>query len=682
MKVFLYPRLAWQGVRKNAQMYVPYLLTCSLMVMVFYIMAFLKSGDTLKLIGKSAGSVTAMVLGMGLVVVGLFAIIFLYYTHSFIIRRRMREFGLYNVLGMGKGNLARVMICETLLVAVISLMVGLALGMLLARLAELLLVQMLNAEIITPIYISIPSILLTVGLFAAIYALILVSSLVRMRLSRPVELLRSEAAGEKPPKANWLLALAGLVMLLVAYWLAVSSNNVLIALQRFFFAVLMVIVATYMLFISGSVALCRILQKRKGYYYQPSHFISLSSMAFRMKRNGAGLASICILCTMVLVMISSTFCLYTSMTDIIYGQYPHSINQKLGLELELLGAGSDERVDAAREAIYQAAEKHGVVPKNMEEYTFLAGYGKVVNNDFLLINGSDSQNIFPWELYIFKLEDYNRVANAACTLDEGEALIFTQNGTLALDMMNLYGVRNYRLKPVESMPREIKGTNMGSIFATMYMIVPDYDDLLAALCDVPTEDVDLVQWWWTFGYDVELDLEEEHELAMTTSNYVSKSQRQFSSRWSYSTASRQYQRLDFIQSFGGLFFLAVVLGLVFTVAAVLIIYYKQLCEGYEDASRFEIMRKVGLQREDIRKSVNSQVLTVFFAPLLLSGLHLLFAFPLISLILRGFGFSNQPLLVTVSLVSYVAFGLLYVIIYRLTSRSYYAIVSGAKGAVM
>ncbi len=680
MKVFLYPRLAWQGVRKNAQMYVPYLLTCSLMVMVFYIMAFLKSGDTLALIGKAAGSVTAMVLSMGLVVVGLFAIIFLYYTHSFIIRRRMREFGLYNVLGMGKGNLARVMIWETLLVAVISLLVGLGLGMLLARLAELLLVQMLSAEITTPIYISTPSILLTIGLFAAIYVLILFSSLLRMRLSRPVALLRSEAAGEKPPKANWLLAVAGVVILLAAYWLALSSNNVVIALERFFIAVLMVIVATYMLFISGSVALCRFLQKRKGYYYQPSHFISLSSMAFRMKRNGAGLASICILCTMVLVMISSTFCLYTSITDISYARYPHDINQKLGLEMELPDEEIDKRIDAAREALYQAAEEYGVVPQNMEESLLLSGYGKVVDNVFKIIERNDSQDIFPWELYIYSLEDYNREADAPCTLDEGEALICTKNGRLAADSLNLYGLRNYRLKPVDDMPAEIVGENTGSIFAALYLIVPDYDALMATLREEQPDSQ--LQWWWKVGYDAGLDLKTEHELAMTTSNYVSKGQRQFNGRLSYSTASRQYQRLDFLQSFGGMFFLAVVLGLVFTVAAVLIIYYKQLCEGYEDASRFELMRKVGLMKEDIRKSVNSQVLTVFFAPLLLSGLHLMFAFPLIDKILRGFGFANQSLLVTVTIVSYVAFGLLYVIIYRLTSRSYYAIVSGAKGAVM
>ena len=302
MKKGMYFRLAWTGIRKNKKLYTPYILTCIGMVMMSYIVSFLAGSDVLR--SMRGGDVMQSMLGFGFGVIGVFSVIFLFYTNSFLIRRRKREFGLYNILGMGKGNLARVLIWESLIIAVIALAVGLAAGILLSKFAELGMINVLNGEITFSLTIAPQSILQTLALFGIVFALILLNALRQIHLTNPIELLRSENAGEKPPKANWFFALAGAVILGIAYYMAVSIEDPISALIWFFVAVTMVIVATYLLFIAGSVAVCRLLQKKKSYYYKTNHFVSVSSMVYRMKRNGAGLASICILCTMVLVMVS------------------------------------------------------------------------------------------------------------------------------------------------------------------------------------------------------------------------------------------------------------------------------------------------------------------------------------------------------------------------------------------
>ena len=318
-KPLLYPKLAWQGIRKNAETYLPYLLMGILMVGVSYIMNYLTRPALMGAL--SMGGTTLMVLQMGKIVISVFSVIFLYYCNSFLIRRRMKEFGLYNILGMGKGNIARVMLWETLLTALLVFAGGLLLGLSLSRLVEMALINLLHADYTVPMELFYPDgVTWVLLLFGGIYVLILLANLLRMRLSNPVALLKSENTGEKPPKANWFFGLIGLLILLSAYYVAAVSQSPLEALIFFFIAVLMVIVATYLLLVSGSVTLCRMLRRNKRYYYQTRHFISVSAMAYRMKRNGAGMATICILCTMVLVILTSTVCLYggtDSMVDAI-----------------------------------------------------------------------------------------------------------------------------------------------------------------------------------------------------------------------------------------------------------------------------------------------------------------------------------------------------------------------------
>ncbi len=368
-----YPRLALQSMSKNRALYLPYLLMSVLMIAVDYIMSYLCVPSVI--IAMDAGELTRIVMVLGRAVIDVFSAIFLYYCNTFIIGRRMKEFGLYNVLGMGKRNIVCIMLWETLLTAGIALAGGLLLGVSLARVAELLMIRLLHAELTTTISVDWVNLLRTAEVFGGIYLVILLVNLLRMRIANPLELLRSENAGERPPKANWLVALSGAVLLGIGYYIAVTVKSPLTALFMFFVAVLLVIAGTYLLFISGSVTLCRLLQKNKRYYYRANHFISLSSMAFRMKRNGGGLATICILCTMVLVILSSTLCLYTGLDEMVHMTYPRDLTASLNFE-----GGEPLSVEEQDEIVHQTLANfanEGYESANVVRLTVLRSCGRI-----------------------------------------------------------------------------------------------------------------------------------------------------------------------------------------------------------------------------------------------------------------------------------------------------------------
>ena len=367
MKRSFYPRLAIDGMRKNRRMYGPYLAMGVLMAAICYILSALSRSDALRTL--PGGDNLCMIMALGNVVLLIFSVIFLFYTNSFLIRRRRREFGLYNVLGMSKRNLARILTWETLLTAVIVIAGGLFFGVLLSKLIELAIVKMMGGTATLAFPFDLAALLGTAGGFAVIYALLWLVSVVRVGRSTAVALLRSEAAGEKPPRANWFLSLLGLILLGAAYYLAVSIKNPLDAITWFFVAVVLVIFATYLLMITTSVLLCRVLQKNKRYYYRANHFVSVSSMAYRMKRNGAGLASICILATMVLVMISSTASLYFGKEDSLRTQYPREVNVQL--RLSSLSQMEDRNLDLFRTAAQQAVEDCGGEMQDVMDYRYI-----------------------------------------------------------------------------------------------------------------------------------------------------------------------------------------------------------------------------------------------------------------------------------------------------------------------
>lgn len=677
-KPLLYPKLAWQGIRKNAETYLPYLLMGILMVGVSYIMNYLTRPALMGAL--SMGGTTLMVLQMGKIVISVFSVIFLYYCNSFLIRRRMKEFGLYNILGMGKGNIARVMLWETLLTALLVFAGGLLLGLSLSRLVEMALINLLHADYTVPMELFYPDgVTWVLLLFGGIYVLILLANLLRMRLSNPVALLKSENTGEKPPKANWFFGLIGLLILLSAYYVAAVSQSPLEALIFFFIAVLMVIVATYLLLVSGSVTLCRMLRRNKRYYYQTRHFISVSAMAYRMKRNGAGMATICILCTMVLVILTSTVCLYGGTDSMVDAICPQDINLTIGLEARD-GEENWKRLDAMQQMALDVTEEMGLTPENITSQRALVATGKVQNGDYGIITDADSLKANVLELTVYPLSVYEQATGETVTLADRELLYASFKTNEAFSSMSFYGSAPYRMIHAEKeLPKRLLSADYRSAWGCLVVFTNDAEafrsEITALVGEKSGEAMMMDRLALHFDLDSEADTDTQEKLVKALRSEAMKSTgKDFYGMSSLSVDTRALCRRDYLSLFGGLFFLGMVLGPLFFIAAVLIMYYKQICEGYEDAERFAVMRKVGLTDAEIRRSVNSQVLTVFFAPLLMAGLHMLFAMPMIRLILGAFGLHNDSLFYGIGIGCYVVFAVIYALMYLLTSRRYYRIV--------
>ena len=673
-----YPRLAWTGMKQNRRLYLPYLLTCTGITAMFYILMGLSVSSVLP--QMSGGRSTALIMSLGSVVIAFFALIFLFYTHSFLIRRRSREFGLYNVLGMGKGNIARILLWETLLTYAGTTVVGLALGVALSKLAELGLMNLLRSRISYTFTVNAVSLLITLALFAAVHTLIFLHALWQLHRVSAVALLHSESVGEKPPRARWLLAVLGLALLGGAYWLAVSIREPLEALLWFFAAVIMVIAGTYLLFISGSVALCRALQKNPRYYYRPSHFVSVSSMAYRMKRNGAGLASICVLATMVLVMLSSTTCLYFGQEDAVNARYPHDIAVTVYGDEHLM---DKTELEELRQGVESAVFNFGGEASNVAEYREVSLSG-LLDGGNLIVDAAgayamDSTHVI--QVHFVPLEEYNAVTGQRLTLEDGQVYVAALRMDFNADTLSVDGGMTRHVMKREITP--LDGAAVADITPSLTVVVKDFERFVPELQGYLS---DKYGWYpsayWNYGFDTDLPEDQQANTDDVTPNltdalYAHLSR--VSSDWGVgvSVESKAGNRADFYGTYGGLFFLGIMLSVVFLLAAVSIIYYKQICEGYEDQSRFDIMQKVGMTKRDIRRSINSQLLTVFFLPMALSGVHLCFAFPFIHKLLLLFNLSNTPLLIGTTVVSYVAFALLYTLAYKLTSNAYYHIVSGA-----
>lgn len=677
MKVGFYPRLAWDGIRKNKRMFFPYILTGSIMVMMFYILCFLTGSSVLA--RMRGGSVLMELLQLGAGVIGFFSLLFLFYTNSFLVRQRYREFGLYNILGMDKRNISKIMMVESLIVGITAIVFGLIAGAALAKSAELVLLNLLHMDVTFELSIGVHALSKTALVYGAICLVLLVSSLIKVRRSKPLELMQSNRVGEKIPKRTWIYAFIGLLLLGIAYYLSVRMEEPLTALVTFFVAVILVIAATYLLFMSGSVVLCKLLQRNKRYYYKPNHFVSVSSMVYRMKRNGAGLASICILLTMVLVMISATASLYFGGEDSIYSRYPNGVNLKVTFA-DMRGINK-ENVEALRRGI---TEKSGVqIGQNDNCAGTIQGVftedGFVVDEDsHIRFSLSTYENV--GYLSILSLEDYNRMSGSSEVLADDECMLYCVRTEYTSDTFTMEDGRPYKVKKVL---REFynDGEYKAMAIPAVCVVVEDVTAFVEPVLSMKDSYGKLLlRFDWRCGFD--LDTVEEE---IAAADAIREVLRNFDiegrySISSYSAESREANRADFFELNGSLFFLGIMLSIVFLLAAVLIIYYKQLSEGYEDRSRFAIMQKVGMTKKDIRKSINSQILTVFFSPLVFAGIHLAFAFPCVWRILTLFNLSNLLLVIVVTILCFVIFGLFYALVYKITSNSYYTIVSGRKEA--
>lgn len=693
MKKGFYPKLAFDGIRKNKKMYLPYILTSIGMVMMYYIIIFLQFSQSIKDAVQS--STVSEILGLGSWVIAIFSCIFLFYTNSFLIKRRKKEFGLYNILGMDKHNLGIILFWETLIIAVISLVIGLAAGIAFSKLAELIFLNLLKSDVTFDLTVSSQGIGLCAIIFTVINILLFFNSLRQVKFSSAISLVKSEQTGEKPPKGNWVLGILGVLLLGGAYYISLSIKEPLQALTLFFVAVIMVIIGTYLVMISGSVLFCRLLQKNKKYYYKPNHFVSVSSMAYRMKRNGAGLASICILATMVLVMISSTTSLYFGEEDALAIRYPREINIDIStLDTDLEKSG---QMDNIISDIKNICKNHSV--KETGTYTYLSGMisgiitddGKVETDinridNFSNIALGDFSSVYS---FIFiPVDDYNKIMGTNYTLKDDEAIIYNYRNDSRYGKNVISFNRGQSFKIVKQTDEFVIDTNAAiSVTPSMALIVNDIDNATKGLTYNATTAQKIentgISFHRYYCFDAGVSPQQQIELSKDIANYldgnIEKYRADTSNRMFRSTVeSREQNRLDFFGLYGGLFGLGIILSIVFIFAAVLIIYYKQISEGYEDQSRFEIMQKVGMTKTEIRKSINSQLLTVFFLPLIFAGMHLAFAAPIIKKLLLLFNLTNLNLFIVTILISFAAFALFYMIVYKITSSAYYKIVSGAK----
>ena len=671
MKTGLYPRLAWTGISKNRKLYLPYLLTCTGMVMMYYLIAFLSRNPAIALL-RGGGTLQA-ILGLGSGVVGVFSLIFLFYTNSFLIRRRKKEFGLYHILGMGKRNLTRILFWEGMMVSGLALAAGLFCGILFSKLSELALLNLMGGSITFTFWVDTTAVGKTLLLFAAIFLLIFLNTLWQIYRAKTVEMMHSETVGEKPPKANWILALLGVLILAGAYYIAVTIEDPIAAIMWFFVAVIMVIVASYLLFIAGSVALCRLLQKNKSYYYRTDHFVSISSMVYRMKRNGAGLASICILSTMVLVMVSTTVCLFIGTEDSLRTRYPRDLEVQLHTLDEV-------QISQAHQTVERVLGEQGVEGEDLLQYRYLNMVGLLMEDQISF----DQEKIDAFrldmaehvrDLYVIPLEDYNRITGANERLEGDEVILATLRADYKQDTITLEGGEAMRVKKVVP-PFLENGSGAMQIIPSIFIVGGEFGPL-EEIFRSQAEGYGGVSFMHDY-YAVNLSGGEEEQVSATEAVGAALRELQLADEnfAAVSIKGIANERAELYGLNGGLFFLGVLLGSVFLCAAVLIMYYKQISEGYEDERRFEIMQKVGMDKREIKKSVNSQVLTVFFLPLLTAGIHMAFAFPMVSKLLMLFGLINTELLMLVTLCCYLAFALFYTLVYRITSYAYYDIVSG------
>lgn len=645
-------------MKNNRKIYIPYILTCIVTTMMFYMIHSLSVSESVA--AMHGGTTIQYCLSLGAVVVGSFAIIFLFYTDSFVIKRRKKEFGLYNVLGMEKRHLGIVLIFETLFIALTSIVIGLFLGIVLDKLMYLIIARVLNSDYDGGLFISWKSVLVTLALFVAIFLCTYVYSFARVKAAQPTELLKSENMGEREPKSRRVMAVMGVLSLSAGYVCAILTKDAVSALEMFFIAVILVILGTYFLFTAGSIALLKLLKKNKKYYYKINHFTSVSGMTYRMKQNSVGLASICILFTMLLVTISTTTSFMLGRDDMIAHQFPYDV---------IVQANASESANSAMtEDIRLLTEQSGLTAKQEILCTYLPL--QAFRNDDELTVSADGNAKNPILLVVLTADSYNNITGENKAPSKGEILISENNMSYAFDKVELLGA-SYTVK--ERVGAFVKNgflaNGISNVTSGLYIIVSDEDELCGIYGKyraVYGEDAPSLQ----FSYGADFDEGDSVQAAFSEPLHSALQAKNYNAR-SYVRAA---QADSYMSLYGGLFFLGVYLGTLFLMATILIIYYKQITESYEDRKRFEIMQKVGMSYAEVKKSINSQILTVFFLPLIAAGIHVAFAFPMTNLIMGMVGLTSTKLFAFCSLGCFTVFSLIYAAVYLLTAKVYYRIV--------
>lgn len=666
MKGKLYLRLAMQNMRRNYRTYVPYTISCLGTAMMFYIMAVLSMTPTLAPV--YGGRTTQMTLGFGMVVIALFAIIFMFYTNSFLMKRRKKEFGLFNILGMEKRHIMRVMAVETAFTAAVSIAAGILLGRLLSKLTYMLLMRLLNMPQPQPLAIPVAAVPVTAILFSAFFALTLIKTMFEVRAANPAALLRESRQGEKEPRANPLLAIFGIAALGGGYYLSLTVQSALRSIPVFFLAVILVILGTFALFTAGSVTLLRALRKNEAIYYHPTRFHVISGMIYRMKQNAAGLAVICILSTMVLVMVSSTASLFMGREDVINKQ----MKRDKAVALKNVSVAQAQDVQAL---IAQEVAKAGGAIQNPLAYRRLDLFSVQRSPgafEFVAPNRADYSKLTGF--YLVPVSDYAVLNGQDMPLDMGEAYAYS-NAARSLPSTISLGGQPVRIRQMLSRVDNI--SDQSEMLVEIYVLLLKDEDIarIAAAVGDERQAVFDARGQLLYDYKFEFDAPavQDHaalqkSIAQVLGDHI---------QGGFSVQDRASVRNDLNGLYVGLLYVAVFLGTLFMMAMALIIYYKQISEGYDDQVRFQIMQKVGMSLAEVRRSIRTQVLMVFFLPLVVAGIHLAAAFHIVTMILRLLALSNTALFAYTSLVVFLLFSLFYAFVFARTAKSYYNIVKTA-----
>ena len=612
-----------------------------------------------------------MIVFTGEIVVEIFCIIFLIYSNSFLMKRRQKEIGLYNILGLERNHIGIVMFLETIITSIGSLAGGIAAGIIGSKLALLLLLKLLHIPSVLGFYISVKGIFTCLFMFGIVFLMILFLNLAKIHLSRPVELLRGNNTGEKEPVAKWLMALIGFICLGVGYYLAVTTESPIKAITIFLLAVILVMAGTYLLFTAGSIVILKFLRRRKSFYYRTENFISISGMLYRMKQNAVGLASICILSTGVLLMISMTVSIYFGMNDIMLNRYPYDVDMSVT-------SISEDECQTAIEAFEKAIADNKVpVEKSVEEIYLDIVCSK--NGDHILIKPANTIRNSDSVLVLSLLDqaEYERLTGISANLNDGEIFAWypsaVQKDSVTVDETE-FTVKKWLDKNPLTCGEDAVSDNA-------VLVVTDEDfkkfdemrtEMYKGVSSAPAgEDLTL-----HLGLDItgsETDKIDFGTSVMEVVKDLKKNGGLSENSW-ITSGIRQQEYESYYADNGSLLFIGIFLGSLFLMGTAMIIYYKQISEGYEDQKRFEIMQKVGLSRREVRSSVRRQILMVFFLPLLMAMLHITMAFPMIRRMLLLFGMTNTKLFIGCTAGTVLIFAVVYGLIYLMTARSYYHIV--------
>lgn len=660
----MYTKLAITNIKNNRQFYFPYLLTGIITVAMFYIMCALESNPGIQ--SMPGAKDLGLILRLGIGVIGIFAVIFLFYTNSFIIKRRKKELGIYNILGMEKRHIAKILSKEAFFTAIIAIGGGLVTGVLFHKLACMLLYRMIGFNGGITFSFSKKGVMITAILFAIVYLLTYIYDLFQVQLANPIELLQSGNKGEREPKTKAIMAVLGVLCLGTGYFIAITTKNPIKALTLFFVAVILVIIGTYLLFTAGSIALLKILRRNKGYYYQTKHFTSVSGMIYRMKQNAVGLANICILSTMVLVAVSTTVSLYVGIEDIMKERYPNEINIRAYYDT---GAPSE---DSIAPIVEKSVKESGRKIRHEEDYLELyfaaiKDQGQYSLDKEKVKTAGDRVSGF----VVLTREDCKKKYNEEIPeLAENEVALFTIKKT-DMDTLVLEN-RSYHVKEI----KQFQNTEDFETIADMmdeyyYVIVNDVQDmerLWQLQKDIYQENSSSI------SRQVRLDIDGDSEQKKECFENIKTALGPEQAKARILIDSRQSNLDEFYQIYGGFLFLGLFLGILFLMITVLIIFYKQISEGYDDKERFSIMEKVGMSNDEVKATIRSQVRTVFFLPILMAAVHVGMAFPMIKRLLSLFGLSNTALFAGCMAGTILVFALIYLLVFLKTSKTYYKIV--------